>query len=161
MGVKSVLKHIVPGHVRRPGWRGYYHVRDHWLKTIVGCDTTRKVVALTFDDGPNPDATSSIVEILARYQVRATFFFLGRQVAAYPNVARQVFEAGHVIGNHTFTHRRLVGCSPMTVARELLQCQRAIREAVGVKPKLMRPPFGAQDATAFLTALLLGYPVVN
>ena len=161
MLVRSIVKRLVPAPVRRAGWQGYYSARNRWLQTVVSCQTTRKIAALTFDDGPNPAGTQPIVEVLARYQARATFFMLGRNVAAHPEIVRRVVQAGHALGNHTFTHRRLVGCSSMTVARELIQCQQAIREAVGAKPKLMRPPFGAQDATAFLTAWLLGYTVVN
>jgi peptidoglycan/xylan/chitin deacetylase (PgdA/CDA1 family) len=161
MRLRCILKHTIPTRVRRLGWRGYYRARDHWLKTIVGCQTTQKIVALTFDDGPNPNYTSSILEILAHYQVKATFFLLGRNVAAHPESAREVVQAGHAIDNHTFTHPCLADCSPVDVARELLQCRRTMREVIGVVPDVMRPPFGAQGPGSFLAARSTGHAVVT
>jgi peptidoglycan/xylan/chitin deacetylase (PgdA/CDA1 family) len=161
MSLRRILKPIVPGPVRRLWWRGYYYACDNWLQTIVGCRTTRKIIALTFDDGPNPDCTPRILEILARYQVKATFFMLGGNVAAHPEIARKVAQAGHAIGNHTFTHPCLADCSPVEVTRELLQCQRTIREVIGVAPKVMRPPFGTQNPASYLTARMMGYAIVN
>jgi len=165
MSLRRILKHIVPGPVRRVGWRGYYHVRDYardnWLKTVVGCRTTRKIVALTFDDGPHPEYTPPILEILAKHGIKATFFMLGRNVAAYPETARQVARAEHAIGNHTSMHPCLADCKPVEVARELLHCQRTIRQVIGVVPKVMRPPFGVQDPASYLTARIMGYAVVN
>jgi peptidoglycan/xylan/chitin deacetylase (PgdA/CDA1 family) len=150
--------------VRRLGWRGYYRARDHvynWPKAIVGCRTTWKIVALTFDDGPNPDYTPPILETLDEYQIKATFFLLGRNVAAYPETARQVARAGHAVGNHTCTHPCLADCSPLEVARELFQCQRIIRAVIGMIPEVMRPPFGMQAPASYLTARMMGYAIVN
>jgi len=161
MSLKSVAKRIIPNPVRHLGWRGYHYLWHNWLATITGCQTAEKVVALTFDDGPNPDYTPPILEILARYQIKATFFMIGENVVAHPQIAREVVGAGHAIGNHTFTHPRLVGCSPAFVAKELFQCQRTIRQVTDVAPNLMRPPFGAQDPLSFVVARLLGYAVVH
>jgi len=159
--MRSILKRTIPSPVRRLGWRGYYHLRNNWLRTIIGCRTTRKIVALTFDDGPNPTYTPPVLEILAHHQVKATFFLLGRNVATHPGTARQIAQAGHAVGNHTFTHPRLDHCRPMKVVRELSQCQGAIREAVGIAPKVMRPPFGLQDAKSYLITRMMGYAAVN
>jgi peptidoglycan/xylan/chitin deacetylase (PgdA/CDA1 family) len=149
MKLRRILKHTIPDPVRRLGWRGYYHTRDNWLKprlkTIVSCQTSQKIVALTFDDGPNPTYTPQILEVLAHFQVKATFFLLGRNVAAHPKTVHAVVEAGHAIGNHTFNHPYLADCTPAEVISELSQCQRTIREVVGIVPKVMRPPFGAQS----------------
>jgi peptidoglycan/xylan/chitin deacetylase (PgdA/CDA1 family) len=161
MSLRRILKPMIPGPVRRLGWHGYYYAYDNWLKTIVGCRTTRKIVALTFDDGPHPEYTLPILGILAKYQIKATFFLLGRNVAAYPETAHQIAQAGHAIGNRTFTHPCLADCSPVEVARELLQCQRTIREVIGVAPKVMRPPFGTQGPASYLTARMMGYAIVN
>jgi peptidoglycan/xylan/chitin deacetylase (PgdA/CDA1 family) len=131
------------------------------LGTIVGCQTSDKLVAITFDDGPRPASTPTILGILDRHKVRATFFLLGRNVSAYPDIARQVVQAGHAVGNHTFTHPRLVGQSRSSVARELFRCRQAIYGATGVTPKVMRPPFGDQDLTAYSTSRLMGYATVH
>lgn len=165
MGLRQILKPIIPDPIRHLGWRGYYYACDNWLKpplkTIVGCRTSRKIVALTFDDGPHPDATPAILDVLARYQVKATFFLLGRSVAAFPEVARKVTEAGHAVGNHTFHHPFIPDLSPGEVAGELSKCQKIIRETMGISPDIMRPPFGAQSPESFITARFLGYEVVH
>jgi peptidoglycan/xylan/chitin deacetylase (PgdA/CDA1 family) len=160
MSLRRILKSVVPGPIRRLGWRGYFHARDNWLGAIVGCRTTEKTVALTFDDGPNPDCTPLILGILAHYQVKTTFFMLGRNVAAYPEIARDVVQAGHAIGNHTYTHRCLADSRMVGVIRALSQCRRTIREVTQVAPRVMRPPFGAQDPRSFLIARIMGYAVV-
>lgn len=152
---------MVPGPVRRLAWRGYYYACENRLQPIVSCRTTRKIVALTFDDGPHPEYTPPILEILAEYRIKATFFLLGRNVAAYPETARQVARAEHAIGNHTSAHPCLAECRPIEVARELLRCQRTIRQAIGVVPRVVRPPFGTQGPASHLIARMMGYAVVN
>src|SRR6202171_28943 len=67
-----------------------------------------KQIALTFDDGPNDPHTLNLLEVLAKYNARATFFMIGRHVQQRPDIARAVAQAGHVIGNHTFTHSNLI-----------------------------------------------------
>jgi len=113
------------------------------------------------DDGPNPEYTLPILGVLARYDGNATFFLVGQAVESQEALAREIVEAGHAVGNHTFTHRCLADCNPTTVVRELSQCQRAIREATGVRARAMRPPYGRHDAASVLTARLMGYWVVN
>ena len=119
MPFRSIVKRLVPTPIRRAGWKNYYSARDHWLGTIIGCETTQKIAALTFDDGPLPESTPKILAVLARYRVQATFFLLGKNVAAHPELARAIVDQGHTVGNHTFNHPRLSACSARTVAREL------------------------------------------
>jgi peptidoglycan/xylan/chitin deacetylase (PgdA/CDA1 family) len=109
-------------------------------------DRSRRAVALTFDDGPSAD-TLAMLDVLARYQVHATFFMVGARVDAHPEIARAVVAAGHTVGNHTFHHERLVLKTPDQVKRELAAAQRSIERATGVRPTLYRPPFGAEDTT--------------
>ncbi|MGC2331674.1 MAG: polysaccharide deacetylase family protein [Candidatus Acidiferrales bacterium] len=99
-------------------------------------------VALTFDDGPNPGATPKLLEWLEKRRVRATFFVTGKHVRAFPDLTREIAQRGHTIGNHTDTHRQLVFRSPSEIAEQLDRCDDAIREAIGKKPRWMRPPFG-------------------
>jgi peptidoglycan/xylan/chitin deacetylase (PgdA/CDA1 family) len=101
-------------------------------------------LALTFDDGPNDPDTLRLLEILDRYGVKGTFFMVGRQVTARPKIAEAVARAGHVIGNHTFTHPNLVFCSPAQVRQELEACERALTDAVGEHSPLFRPPHGGR-----------------
>ncbi|RME70602.1 MAG: polysaccharide deacetylase family protein [Chloroflexi bacterium] len=161
MDWRRTCRMLVPAPARAQVWRMYDYACQNWLATIVGVHTSQKLIALTFDDGPHPAFTPRLLELLAQYRARATFFMVGQHVEQWPNLARQVVQAGHEAGNHTFTHSRLVGRTPWAVAGELLRCKRAIRRATGVSPRLMRPPEGKQDVIAFLTARLLGYRVVH
>lgn len=91
--------------------------------------TTERIVALTFDDGPNPPHTEQILAVLNRRQVRATFFLVGRYVQLYPDTVRRIAGAGHDIGNHSYSHRRLIFKHPRFVRREIVLTDRALRRA--------------------------------
>lgn len=109
----------------------------------------RRSIALTFDDGPSP-GTSALLDYLRSEDVPATFFQCGRNVLRHPDLARAVHLAGHEIGNHTFSHPRLcprVGwppnlVSPLTVYKEFARTQRILETEVGVRPRLLRAPYG-------------------
>jgi peptidoglycan/xylan/chitin deacetylase (PgdA/CDA1 family) len=104
-----------------------------------------KLVALTYDDGPNPPYTNGILDVLKREHVHATFFLVGRAVAAHPDVVRREVAEGHAIGNHTWEHRHLIVMTPAQIKRSLAMTDDAIYKAVKARPRLMRPPFGARD----------------
>jgi peptidoglycan-N-acetylglucosamine deacetylase len=99
-------------------------------------------LALTFDDGPNPAATPRILDLLAQYDLRATFYVIGRHVRAFPDLAREIIARGHAVGNHTDTHPSLALCSGSRIRQELDRCDEAIAAATGVTAKWMRPPYG-------------------
>jgi len=99
-------------------------------------------LALTFDDGPNPAVTPHLLDLLDRYQARATFFLIGRYVRACPGLAAESAARGHVLGNHTDTHPSLVWLSAGRIAEELNRCQEAIEQATGRRARWMRPPYG-------------------
>jgi len=101
----------------------------------------QKLLALTFDDGPSP-ATVDVLEILDVHAVRATFFQLGANIERLPHLSRQVAAAGHEIGNHTYSHPRLLGCGAAGIRREIADTQRAILHATGVDARLFRAPYG-------------------
>ncbi|MFI6182572.1 polysaccharide deacetylase family protein [Nonomuraea sp. NPDC051191] len=103
-----------------------------------------KCVALTFDDGPGP-YTGTLLRHLAKYQARATFFVVGRNVAAYPDVVRRTVGAGHELGNHTWSHPDLTRLTPAAIRSQLARTDRAVESATGVVPGLVRPPYGAMD----------------
>jgi peptidoglycan-N-acetylglucosamine deacetylase len=103
----------------------------------------RAAVALTFDDGPS-ESTPSLLRILERHQVPATFFMCGRNVERLPAVARSVAQAGHEIGNHTDTHPRLDFCSGDFIYGELAAAQEKIARHTGVTPRLFRAPYGVR-----------------
>ena len=102
-----------------------------------------KAIALTIDDGPDPVYTPQVLRVLRKYNVTATFSMIGEHVAAYPQLARTVHEAGHKICNHTWTHSDLVGMRVPRVRDELTRAGDAIHAATGVQPALFRAPYGA------------------
>ena len=113
-------------------------------------------LALTYDDGPNDPHTLRLLEVLARHNVRATFFLIGRFVQQRPDIVREIVKAGHVIGNHTFTHPLLTFKSAAEVRKELTDCRSAIQDAIGEHSNLFRPPFGGRRPAVLRIARELG-----
>jgi peptidoglycan-N-acetylglucosamine deacetylase len=100
-------------------------------------------VALTFDDGPHPETTRRVLRILAERGHRATFFVVGRKVRLYPEVVREIHDAGHALGLHGYLHDRLFSFKPPSYVRsDIERTQRAIEDACGCRPSLFRPPIG-------------------
>jgi peptidoglycan-N-acetylglucosamine deacetylase len=129
-------------------------------KTLVHGPKDERVVALTYDDGPNPPYTGQILAVLRREHVRATFFVVGRAVAAYPGVVRSEVAGGNAIGNHTWSHDHLVLYDGTSVRRTLERTDAAIYAAAKVHTRIMRPPFGARDWLVLDEARKLGYTPV-
>ncbi len=113
------------------------------LKVYRSVESEKKQIALTFDDGPHPTLTPRILEILAKYNVPATFFMVGQNVLNYPDAARTVIEAGHEVGNHTFTHPHLAGLNEHAIMDEIGKCEDALEELCEYRPHLLRTPQGA------------------
>lgn len=109
---------------------------------------TLNFVALTFDDGPDPDFTPKILDILKEKNVLATFFLIGKKAEKYPALAQRIAEEGHIIGSHTYSHRSLVPLTAKATKFEIMQSQKAIEGAVGTRPTLFRPPRGVYSAYA-------------
>jgi len=103
----------------------------------------RKSIALTFDDGPS-ESTPRVLELLAKYQVPATFFQIGANVERLPEIARAVHAAGHEIGNHSYTHPLFCFRSPRFIYQEFARAQQAITQVTAFSPALLRAPFGAR-----------------
>lgn len=117
-------------------------------------------IALTYDDGPNPAVTPQLLDVLARHQVRATFFLIGRYVQQQPALAREIAAAGHAIGNHTLTHPKLTFLSPARIELELSATNRLIEDTVGQPVTLFRPPHGARRPAVMQIARELGLATV-
>jgi peptidoglycan/xylan/chitin deacetylase (PgdA/CDA1 family) len=131
-----------------------------WGPTVTSVTLHQKVVALTYDDGPNPPYTDQIITYLHRAGVRATFFVVGIAVVAHPDVVRREVLYGDAIGNHSWDHAHLVLQSRAHVERELTSTEDAIEHAAGIRAKLFRPPFGARDFTVLSVARKLGLQVI-
>ena len=101
-----------------------------------------KTIALTFDDGPGP-YTEKLLDILDKYDAKATFFLIGSKVSARANTLRRMQSRGHQLGNHSWSHPELNKVSAEQLASEIDQTNNAIKQAVGTKPNIIRPPYGA------------------
>mgnify|MGYP000886284216 FL=1 len=122
--------------------------RQQLLKLLVN---TRKVV-LTFDDGPHPRTTPKVLEILKSRRIRAIFFVLGLQAARYPELVKQIHEEGHLIGNHSYSHKNLAQLSESALKEELSRTSRLIESITGCRPEYLRPPYGAMNGKVLAAA---------
>jgi peptidoglycan/xylan/chitin deacetylase (PgdA/CDA1 family) len=112
--------------------------------------------ALTFDDGPNDPWTGRLLDRLARHQVRATFFLIGKYVRLRPDLVRAIRQAGHLIGNHTVTHPWLAVQSADRIREELTDCNAALEDVLGEKVRFLRPPHGSRRPAVLQAARELG-----
>lgn len=119
-----------------------------------------KKVVLTFDDGPSKDYTPEILRILREKGVQATFFLVGSQVEKYPEIARQVAEEGHGVGNHTFGHITVPHAPPTQLASQIMRTNLAILQHTGRYPQYLRPPRGLYDMRLRRIAMLMGQELV-
>jgi peptidoglycan/xylan/chitin deacetylase (PgdA/CDA1 family) len=113
-------------------------------RAFTGLRRGSRQLALTFDDGPNDPHTLRLLEVLARHNVKATFFLIGRYVKQRPDIARELAQAGHVVGNHAFSHPNLIFASARETKTQLRDCQQVLTDAVGEHSRLFRPPFGGR-----------------
>lgn len=125
-------------------------------QTFTGLLPTIRQLALTYDDGPNDPHTQHLLDVLAKHQAKATFFLIGRYVRQRPEIVRAIVQAGHAVGNHTFTHPLLIFKSTTEIREELSQCRDAIEDATGKPIHLFRPPFGGRRPAVLRIARELG-----
>jgi peptidoglycan-N-acetylglucosamine deacetylase len=125
-------------------------------QTFTGLPHGSRQIALTYDDGPNDPHTLRLLEVLAKHGVQATFFLIGRYVQQRPEIAREIVQAGHVVGNHTFTHPLLTFKSETEIRQQLSECRAAFQDAIGQHSNLFRPPFGGRRPAVLRVARELG-----
>ncbi len=123
---------------------------------VLQVPVTEKVVALTFDDGPNPPYTAELLALLEERGVRASFFPKARNVEAFPEAAREVVRAGHEIGNHSYDHLPMTSLSKADMQAEIVRSNQVLEEILGVQARLFRPPFGVQSLGVKLALRELG-----
>ncbi len=117
-------------------------------------------VILTFDDGPSQAYTPDILKVLAEKGARATFFMVGSHVDKYPEIAKQVVEEGHEVGNHTYGHITVPNSPPPQLAAQIMRTNLVILQTTGVYPQYLRPPRGLYDMRMRRIAKLLGQELV-
>ena len=124
-------------------------------------DINQKKIALTFDDGPNQPYTSQILDILKTYNIKATFFLIGKNVEAYPEVVKRMVKEGHSIGNHTYSHPELVLKLKSQIERQIKKAEEIIFKVTGIRPYLFRPPYGLDNPWVFVEAEKMGYLIIK
>jgi peptidoglycan/xylan/chitin deacetylase (PgdA/CDA1 family) len=139
-----------------------YRRTSEWqAQVIYFVPTKEKVAALTFDDGPHPTFTPEILATLDKYNVKATFFMIGKEMEKYPNIVKEVALRGHVIANHTYTHpHSLESESEAQIIRELDKCEEIIEKMTGRRAHLFRPPRGLVNGAVLTIAAEEGYRTV-
>ncbi len=152
----TVLAGAVTASAVAAGYQSMAPTGQWYGRTFTGLARGTRQLALTYDDGPNDPHTLRLLEVLARHDVRATFFLIGRYVRQRPEIAREVVKAGHVVGNHTFTHPLLTLKSAAEVHLELSECRSALQDAIGEHSNLFRPPFGGRRPAVLRVVRELG-----
>lgn len=130
-------------------------------RPVTRLSTPDRAVALTFDDGPNPDATPAILDALAERGVKATFFILGRHAERWPTLVKRVASEGHEIGNHGYHHQKLHLKSPSYVRADLTLGAEMITRASGVRPRFFRAPHGFRSPWVSPIASSMGQRTVG
>jgi peptidoglycan-N-acetylglucosamine deacetylase len=129
-------------------------------RLIWSVSTVKPLAALTFDDGPDPELTPRILEVLAEHGVQASFNMMGWNALRHPGLVRAVVAAGHELGNHTWSHQDLAYQSPRQTRRQLERGREAIEQTAEVRPRFFRPPRGNLTGSAIQSAAELGYDVL-
>ena len=134
----------------------------HWIWSVASLATAgmlftraraRRQVCLTFDDGPSPDHTPALLDLLADHDVQATFFLIGSKVAQHPDIVRRIVAEGHALGNHSFSHPRFSQTSMRAQWEEIEKTERELSAHDGIRRHLIRPPYGKLDLRTLAVGL--------
>ena len=154
-GICSLAGTLVGLGVSFPQWQMFGN-------SICGVATKRKIIALTFDDGPDRENTSALLALLAQRKARATFFCIGKRVARQPELVRRMVAEGHRVENHTFKHSPATNIYSVARLREkLTRTQAEIHRATGRSPEFYRPPAGLTNPRVFRVTHELGLKVTG
>jgi peptidoglycan-N-acetylglucosamine deacetylase len=160
-----MLAHAVPGAVSAAvalaaGYQSMVPTAQWYGKTFTGLARSSRQLALTYDDGPNDPHTLRLLEVLAKHSVRATFFLIGRYVQQRPEIVREIAQAGHIVGNHSFTHPLLTFKSETEIKQQLSECRAALQDVISEPSNLFRPPFGGRRPAVLRVARSLGLKTI-
>lgn len=127
-------------------WTG--HQLSSSRRAADGQSEDKRRIFLTFDDGPNPHTTRKLLDLLKEEEVKATFFLIGNHIERYPELAKDIFESGHGVGSHSFSHFYLPILDLKRVESEIIKTNQVYKDQVGAELKLFRPPYGIIDQRA-------------
>ncbi|MBT2290167.1 polysaccharide deacetylase family protein [Paenibacillus albidus] len=130
-------------------------------ETLVTHGPRRKIIALTFDDVPDPRYTSQLLDILRKFHVKATFFVVGSRAEKYPDLVLRILREGHSMGNHSYNHPQFRKISVNMFRTEIIHTENIINTIAGYKPRLIRPPYGDINEQQLRWAKVHGYTLVN
>lgn len=133
-----------------------------YVKAICKLDTHEKVVMLTYDDGPDPDHTPPLLDVLKKYDVKACFFCIGQKAKQYPAIVKRIAKEGHAIGNHSYLHEnRFPLYNKQEMKNDLLKACKVLEKASGKEIRLFRPPFGITNPTVGNVLKELGWTTMG
>lgn len=142
---KTALQHVIPGHAfvcRLPQRAG-------------------QAVALTFDDGPDPEYTPLFLDLLEKHCVKGTFFLIGERVERNPDIARAIVSAGHEVAGHTYSHREITSLNRAELLYELYRTRQIIADTTGVDTALFRPPRGKFNSSVLMNTACAGFRMMH
>ena len=116
---------------------------------------------MTFDDGPAPDSTPQLLDLLDKYQLKATFFVIGEKAASHPELIKKILARGHTVGNHSFSHDNLLMLRPCQRLKQEIQATQDVLAKIGVRPLIFRPPVGITNPRLKRVLAELGLTTVN
>lgn len=128
---------------------------------ILNGPRNKRRVALTFDDAPDPRVTPTILDILAKYDVRATFFIVGNRAARNPSLVKRIHNEGHIIGNHSYDHAVMSKLSLVSYRKQIWQTDTIIKKLIGYSPHFIRPPYGEMLPQQVKWSKQAGFTIVN
>ena len=131
-----------------------------YAKPIKKGDSNKKKIALTFDDGPSKANTEAILSVLREYGIQATFFVIGENAEKDPDRIRRIYDEGHEIGNHTYSHAYISKVSGQTLLEEIQKTEEILEKITGEKPRVFRPPGGFYNDASLSLVDSLGYRCV-
>ncbi|WP_340023882.1 polysaccharide deacetylase family protein [Paenibacillus sp. FSL K6-1096] len=150
-------------HKRHPGSKGLSlsQLLHKYPDTIKTQGPRRKMVALTFDDVPDPRFTPQLLDVLRKYKVKATFFVVGSRAEKHPALVARMIREGHAVGNHSYNHPQFTKLSVNQFRTQIIRTENIIQLLAGYKPRLIRPPYGDINEQQLKWAKAHGYKLVN
>ncbi|MDZ7342928.1 MAG: polysaccharide deacetylase family protein [candidate division KSB1 bacterium] len=142
-------------------YAAFYPPSQLFGRVIAVGDHSERLIALTFDDGPCAPYSSLLLEVLKKFEVRATFFVVGKNVEKYPAIVQQMVSQGHAVGNHTYSHVSLINCGLEELTVQLTKTQEILKRVTGYPATIFRPPYGLRDPRVISMAHALGLQVIQ